>query len=78
MPAATAEVSNTKQQKLVKLGTIRVTRAIKALDFVGQLAKYDPTQEQKNRILNAITEAYEAALAKFDPKPSASKTIFTL
>jgi hypothetical protein len=81
---ADATVSNgttitPKQVKLAKLGTLYVTRAIKALDNVGKLPKYEPTTQQTAQILNAISEAYETAVAKFEPKQTpAEKPSFTL
>jgi hypothetical protein len=71
--------TETKQLKLKKLSDVRVPKAIKALDLIGGLAKYEPTPQQSAQILNALSEAYEIAVAKFQPKQSTqSKPSFAL
>jgi hypothetical protein len=63
------EIDPQKQQKLVKLANVRVPRAVKAIYAVAQLVKYQPTGEQKNKILEALTDAVDSAVAQFNPEP---------
>jgi hypothetical protein len=54
----------TSGQKLVRLASARVPKAIKQIAFVGNLAAYKPTQEQVLRIMKALDDACEAAEAR--------------
>jgi len=51
----------TKQQKFVRLATARVNKVRKALDQIGLLggASYDSTEDQRNKITEAIKECVE-------------------
>ena len=53
--------NETKQQKFVRLATRRVNKVRKALDQIGLLggAAYESTDEQRNRIIEAIRECVE-------------------
>lgn len=63
------KAEETKQQRGIRLANTRVPRAIKALQNVGALASYDLIPEHNAKITEAISVAYEAVLAKFQPKP---------
>jgi hypothetical protein len=63
------EIDPQKQQKLVKLANVRVPRAVKAIYAVAQLAKYAPTDEQKDKIVEALTGAVDSVIAQFNPEP---------
>jgi len=51
----------TKQQKFVRLATARVNKVRKALDQIGLLggASYESTDDQRNKIGDAIRECME-------------------
>jgi hypothetical protein len=51
----------TKQQKFVRLATARVNKVRKALDQIGLLggASYESTEDQRNKITEAIRECME-------------------
>jgi hypothetical protein len=51
----------TKQQKFVRLATARVNKVRKALDQIGLLggASYESTEDQRNKISEAIRECME-------------------
>jgi len=51
----------TKQQKFVRLATARVNKVRKALDQIGLLggASYESTEDQRNKITDAIRECME-------------------
>ena len=45
-PADAPEAVETKEDKMVRLGTARVTRACNAIRLIGNLAAYKPTEAQ--------------------------------
>lgn len=53
--------NETKQQKFVRLATARVNKVRKALDQIGLLggAAYESTEDQRNKIADAIRECME-------------------
>lgn len=58
-----------KQQKLVKFANVRLPRAVKAIYAVAQLAKYEPTADQKDKIVEALTGAVDVVISQFNPEP---------
>lgn len=58
---STVPADETKQQKFVRLATRRVNKVRKALDQIGLLGgpAYESTEEQRNRITEAIRECME-------------------
>ena len=79
-----ARVSNipeneTKQQKFVRLANRRVNKVRKALDQIGLLggASYDSTEDQQNKIIAAIQEAFDFACNRLR-KVKTSKATFQL
>lgn len=53
--------NETKQQKFMRLATARVNKVRKALDQIGLLggAAYESTDEQRNKITEAIRECVD-------------------
>lgn len=47
----------TREQKLARLGNARVTKAIKSIGLVGNLATYKPTDAQIDKIITALAES---------------------
>ena len=69
----------TKEQRFVRLATRRVTKVRKALDQIGLLggATYSSTDDQRNKIADALTESLEFNLNRLK-KVKTSKVEFTL
>jgi len=70
---ATASVSTskeTKEQALVRLATNRVGKALKALDIVGNLGAYKPTEAQVKSIIVAL----DNRLSEVEGRLKGSKT----
>lgn len=76
---STVPENETKQQKFVRLANRRVNKVRKALDQIGLLggASYDSTEEQQNKIIEAIQEAFDYAANRLR-KVKASKSDFRL
>ena len=56
-----AEHGDEKQSKLKELADARVTKALNAIRIVGNLAGYEPTQAQRDKVFNALKSALEGA-----------------
>lgn len=71
--------NETKQQKFVRLATARVNKVRKALDQIGLLGSpsYDSTEDQRNKISDAIRECVEFNLNRLS-KVKMSKDSFRL
>jgi hypothetical protein len=68
-----------KTDRLVKLANKRVPKAIKAIQLIGNLSTYGPTDKQAETILNALGEALNAAADRFKtPAAKKSGSTFTL
>jgi len=68
--AAVAEKVNlSKQERLVRLANKRVPKAIKALQLVAALAKYNPSTPQVNSIVDRLNKEMEAVVSTLYPKP---------
>lgn len=69
----------TKEQKFVRLATARVNKVRKALDQIGLLggASYFSTEEQRKKIVEALTESLEFNVNRLD-KVKLSKSNFSL
>lgn len=50
----TSASAGTRQEALVRLASKRVGKALKALDLVGNLAAYKPTEAQVKSIMTAL------------------------
>lgn len=76
---STVPENETKQQKFVRLANRRVNKVCKALDQIGLLggASYDSTEDQQNKIIAAIQEAFDYAANRLR-KVKSSKTNFRL
>lgn len=63
-----AEITKEKQAKFRRVVQPRVSKAVKALELVGNCAGagYDYTVEQKAQILEAIGTAFKELLNKFE------------
>lgn len=66
-----------KEQKVVRLGTKRVNAAITKLRLIGQLATYKPTSEQVDKIEQQIGSSCAAMMNKLRMNRKAEET-FTL
>lgn len=76
-----APQGETKRQKFTRLGAIRVSKALKAIDIVGNLStggyEYGPNDVAK--IKNALQGQLDKTLAKFSADKSvATQALFTL
>jgi hypothetical protein len=61
-PAAqpvTEPVKETREAKLERLANARVSKTIKAISLVGNLAAYKPTEPEADAILGALTAALQ-------------------
>lgn len=67
---APASTNETPAQKLARLANARVGKALKALDLVGNLGAYKPTEEQ----VKAIVQALDARLSEVEGRLKGSKT----
>lgn len=66
--------NESKAAKFVRLGVIRVPKALQALKNVERLADYDYTPEQAAKVLDAIGASAQRIHASFTgTKPSAEK-----
>jgi hypothetical protein len=67
----------TKQAKFIRLATARVNKVRKALDQIGLLggASYDSTEEQREKIVNAIQECLDVNVNRLS-KVKLSKNTF--
>ena len=70
----------TKEERFVRLATIRVTTAVKRirlLETLGNLKQYPHTEEQTEKVLEALVSAVERVRAAFHGVPE-TKDTFTL
>lgn len=49
--------AETREEKLIRLGNKRVAAAITKIRLIGNLSAYKPTDEQVDKIMQAIAEA---------------------
>ena len=63
-PAAEGKSEETREQKLCRLASARVSAALKRLDLVGNLAAYKPTEKQANAILGALVNRLNTVSAR--------------
>jgi len=80
---STPEVKKTrtpvnKQERLVKLASQRVSRAIRAILQVGALGKYQPTETQRAKITGALNDAIDNATNALAVQTTVSKENFAL
>ena len=70
-----ANPNETRTEKFLRLAPPRVTKVIKALDTLGNCSGsgYEYTEEQIEKMFNAIDEAVKETKAKFEKKKPASK-----
>lgn len=54
-----------RQEKLAELAEARVPKAVRHLMLVGNLAAYNPSDEQAQAIVGAITEAVNTMKMRF-------------
>jgi len=55
-----APVNETTEDKLKRLASIRVSKALKAIALIGNLKSYKPTAEQTGQILDALVRQIES------------------
>jgi len=73
----TVQRSKEKIDNFVKLAPKRMTRALKAIEVVGNLANrnsYTYTTEQATKMITALAEAVKAVGAKFTAPAGAKQT----
>jgi hypothetical protein len=56
--------NETQEQKVKRLGTARVNKAVKAIRQIGNLAAYKPTPEQVTKIVNTLGSAANEVAAR--------------
>jgi len=56
---STVDPNETAEQKLLRLASYRVTKAIERINQIGNLANYKPTEEQVKKICDALYGAVE-------------------
>lgn len=79
--ANTATVQETKRQKFTRLGAVRVSKALKAIDIVSNLAGpgYEYTPADVEKIKTALQGQLDKTIAAFSKdKTAAAKSIFSL
>jgi dTDP-4-amino-4,6-dideoxygalactose transaminase len=75
----TERVRRTKQERLKERANKYVPQALKALENVANLAKLEPTTEQRTKILAVLTTQFEALTEAFSvTEPKADKAGFEL
>lgn len=80
-PATTAATKRTRKSKAEQLTTLankRVPRAIKALNAVAALGKYQPTQAQAEKIVSALQGALEFVVSSLTTTTQETTNQFTL
>lgn len=65
--ATSAPANESKSEKFRRLGVKRTTKAIKAIDGLANLAGsgYESTEEQKQIIIGALTDAVKRVQSRF-------------
>jgi len=78
-PRKRAPEGETKEQRFVRLATVRVNKVRKALDQVGQLGatNYSSTDLQREKIIDALRESLEFNINRLS-KVKLSKSNFSL
>jgi len=78
-PATETKTDETKAQKFVRLAQARVSKAVKAVYNIGNLggAGYESTQEQRDKIIKALTDATESVRVRLN-KETVKPTGFSL
>lgn len=67
-----------KQERAIRMANKRVPKAIEALRLVGELSKQDLIPENKAKIVEFISTAYDSVIAQFQPKPESKQPVFSL
>jgi hypothetical protein len=76
--AATKRTRKNKAEQLVTLANKRVPRAIKSLNSVAALGKYQPNEAQAGKILEALKNAYEFVVSSLTTVQEKVTNGFTL
>ncbi len=74
-------IAETRRERFVRLANSRVTRLLKDLQLVGNLANrsnYDYTVDDVERMFRAIAEATKEARARFDAESKTKERRFRL
>lgn len=67
-----------KPAQLLKLANQRVPRALRAVELIGALGKYSPTDDQVDKIHTALQEAIDQARNKLMAGKQVAPSKFTL
>lgn len=67
-----------REARLKKLAGKRVSRAVKMIQLVGNLAAYKPTPKQAEAILKALEDAVNATEDRFSAAPKPAAATFSL
>jgi len=72
--------NESKTARFARLAQSRVTKALKAIRAIGNLsdARYESTPENVTKITNALADAVEGTMIRFQPKASDDAAKFTL
>jgi hypothetical protein len=76
--AAAKRTRKSKAEQLVTLANKRVPRAIKSLNSVAALGKYQPSEAQAGKILEALKSAYEFVVSSLTTVQEKVTNGFTL
>jgi hypothetical protein len=76
----TAAPKETKAQAFVRLANPRVSKALSAIEIIGNLASpnYEYTEDQAKKIVDALTSEVATLAAKFAKPEAATKKGFSL
>ena len=80
-PAPAARKARTplnKQVKLVELANKRVPKALRSIQLIGALGKYQPSQDQVEKVEQALLEAVNQAVRDLAPISQIEKQSFAL
>lgn len=70
--------NETDQQKLSRLASARITKALIALRTIAQLAYLEPTLQQRDKAFGALEAELKAAFKAWTEKKTPSASGFTL
>lgn len=74
----TAPTNETPEQKLKRLASMRVSKAVHYVKLCGKLASYKPTDDQKKKILEALKNAVIQVSDQMSSDRPSAKLTFSL
>lgn len=74
-----AKANESRREKFLRLGRQRMTKALKAISLIGNLSGsgYEYTEADLDKMNNALADAIESVMARFNPKAKEEKSAFS-